>query len=246
MRFAFIAKHRHIWPVSWLCEVLDVSRSGFHARLNRPTSAREIHDAKLITAIETSFKASDRTCGARRVWRDVLEDGLACGLHRIERLMRINALRAHPKRRGKPKDDGERSVIADNILDRDFQADKPNQKWLADFTYIWTAEGWLYVAVVLDLFSRRVVGWSMKADRDASLVMDALMMAVWRRGNPQKLQGAWILPVFPGRVMPVWGVKYTFLFLASFIQALDAFSGRKRRRHQGLVPNMEIAPPGPI
>lgn len=96
-------------------------------------------------------------------------------------------MRARPRRRGKPKDDGERSVIADNILDRDFQADRANQKWLADFTYIWTAEGWLYVAVVLDLFSRRVVGWSMKAERDASLVMDALMMAVWRRGKADAL-----------------------------------------------------------
>jgi putative transposase len=187
MRFAFIAKHRHIWPVTWLCEVLDVSRSGFHAWLSRPTSTRALHDAKLVTAIETSFQASDRTYGARRIWRDVLEEGLACGLHRIERLMRINALRARPKRRGKPKDDGKRSVIADNILDRDFEADRPNQKWLADFTYIWTAEGWLYVAVVLDLFSRRTVGWSMKADRDASLVMDALMMAVWRRGKADAL-----------------------------------------------------------
>ena len=100
MRFAFIAKHRQIWPVSWLCGVLDVSRSGFHAWLTRPTSAREIHDAKLVTAIETSFKASDRTYGARRIWRDVLEGGLAGGLHRIERLMRINALRARPRRRG--------------------------------------------------------------------------------------------------------------------------------------------------
>jgi putative transposase len=75
----------------------------------------------------------------------------------------------------------------EDILDRDFQADRPNQKWLADFTYIWTAEGWLYVSVVLDLFSRRVVGWSMKADRDATLVMDALMMAVWRRGKADAL-----------------------------------------------------------
>jgi putative transposase len=187
MRFAFIAKHRHIWPVSWLCDVLDVSRSRFHAWLNRPSSSREIYGTKLVTAIETSFKASDRTYGARRVWRDVLKEGLACGLHRIERLMRFNALRARPKRRGKPKDDGERSVIAENILDRDFQADRPNQKWLADFTYIWTAEGWLYVAAVLDLYFRRVVGWSMKADRDASLVMDALMMAVWRRGKADAL-----------------------------------------------------------
>jgi putative transposase len=187
MTFAFVAKHRHIWPVSWMCDVLGVSRSGFHAWLRRPTSARASYDAKLVVEIDKSFKASDRTYGARRVWRDVLEGGLACGLHRIERLMRQNAMRARPKRRGKPKDDGERSVIADNILDRDFEADRPNQKWLADFTYIWTAEGWLYVSVVLDLFSRRVVGWSMKADRDASLVMDALMMAVWRRGKADAL-----------------------------------------------------------
>jgi len=154
---------------------------------SRSASARAILDTKLVTAIDRSFKASDRTYGARRVWRDVLEDGLACGLHRIERLMRQNAMRARPKRRGKPKDDGERSIIADNILDRDFEANWPNQKWLADFTHIWTAEGWLYVAVVLDLFSRRVVGRSMKAERDASLVMDALMTAVWRRGKADAL-----------------------------------------------------------
>ena len=154
MMFAFVAKHRHVWPVSWMCAALGVSRSGLHAWLKRPISARAAVDAKLVLAIEKSFRASDRTYGARRVWRDVLEDGLACGLHRIERLMRQNAMRARPKRRGKPKDDGERSVIADNILDRDFEAIRPNQKWLADFTYIWTAEGWLYFAVVLDLFSR--------------------------------------------------------------------------------------------
>ena len=101
--------------------------------------------------------------------------------------MRLHGLRARPRRCGLPKDDGTRSIIADNILDRDFQANRPNQKWLADFTYLWTAEGWLYVAVVLDLFSRRIVGWSMKAERDAQLVMDALMMAVWRRGKADAL-----------------------------------------------------------
>ena len=174
---------RHISPVSWICEVLGVSRSGSHALLRRPISARASYDAKLVVEIDKSFKASDRPYGARRVWRDMLDGGLACGPHRIERLMRQNAMRARPKRCGKPKDDGERSVIANNILDRDFEADRPNQKWLAEFTYIWTAEGWLYVSVVLDLFSRRVVGWSMKADPDASLVMDALMMADWRCGR---------------------------------------------------------------
>lgn len=187
MKFAFIAKHRHIWPVSWLCDALEVSRSGFHAWLTRPASAHAIADERLGEAISRSFQRSDRTYGARRVWHDVLAEGLTCGLHRVERLMRLHGLRARPRRRGLPKDNGERSIVADNLLDRGFQADRPNQKWLADFTYLWTAEGWLYVAVVLDLFSRRIVGWSMKAERDASLVMDALMMAVWRRGKADAL-----------------------------------------------------------
>ena len=101
--------------------------------------------------------------------------------------MREQALRARPRRRGLPKDHGERSAIADNLLDRQFKADAPNRKWMADFTYIWTAEGWLYVAVVLDLYSRRIVGWSMQSSMTSQLVADALMMAVWRRGRPREL-----------------------------------------------------------
>ena len=132
--------------------------------------------------------ASARTYGARRVWRDVLSDGVSCGLHKIERLMRGEALRARPRRRGLPKDAGERSIPpAPNVLDRQFAAERPNQKWIADFTYIWTGEGWLYVAAVIDLFSRRVVGWSMKAEMNAQLVADALVMAIWRRGRPDAL-----------------------------------------------------------
>jgi putative transposase len=123
------------------------------------------------------------------VWLDVLEAGYRCGLHRIERLMRLQALRARPRRRGLPVDRGVRSSseIAQNILDRQFEASGPNQKWVADFTYLWTAEGWLYVAVVLDLYSRRAVGWSMSKDMTAQLVTDALMMALWRRGKPEQL-----------------------------------------------------------
>ena len=188
MKFAFIAKHRHVWPVSWLCEALDVSRSGFHAWLRRGPSARERADEGLIVKIRSSFLGSARTYGARRVWRDVLAEGLSCGLHKVERLMRMNALRARPRRRGLPKDDGARSLaVAPNLLDRQFAAERPNQRWIADFTYIWTAEGWLYVAAVIDLFSRRVVGWSMKAEMTAQLVTDALLMAIWRRGRPDAL-----------------------------------------------------------
>ena len=138
---------------------------------------------------ESSFQDSDRTYGARRVWHDLLAAGIQCGLHAIERLMRRNGLRARPRRRRLPIDLGDRSAAAlsANVLDRQFDAPAPNRKWVADFTYIWTAEGWLYVAVVLDLFSRRVVGWSMSATMTAELVTDALMMAIWRRGRPREL-----------------------------------------------------------
>lgn len=189
MIFGFIAKHRGIWPVSWMCDALGVSRSGFFAWLNRPACARTRSDEALGAIVRRSFLASDRTYGARRVWRDVLEDGFACGLHRIERLMAAQALKARPRRRRIPVDTGERIVgaIAPNALDRQFEAARPNQKWVADFTYIWTAQGWLYLAVVIDLYSRRVVGWSMKAEMTAQLVIDALMTALWRRGRTETL-----------------------------------------------------------
>jgi putative transposase len=119
----------------------------------------------------------------------MLELGHRCGLHKIERLMKAQALRARPRRRAKPVDLGDRSpsAIGRNLLDRQFVADAPNKKWVADFTYIWTAEGWLYVAAVLDLYSRRIVGWSMQSSMTSQLVIDALMMAIWRRGRPESL-----------------------------------------------------------
>jgi putative transposase len=123
------------------------------------------------------------------VWHDLLAEGVACGLHRIERLMRLQALRARPRRRRLPADPGERqaTTVAANVLDRSFDAAAPNRKWIADFTYVWTAEGWLYVAAVIDLFSRRVVGWSMNTAMTTQLVADALVMAIWRRGKPDAL-----------------------------------------------------------
>jgi putative transposase len=187
MRFSFVAKHRGIWPVSWICGALGVSRSGFHAWLNRSPSRRAQYDEVLVAGIRSSFAGSDRTYGARRVWHDVLAEGLDAGLHRIERLMRQEGLRARPRRRGLPKDGGQRHAVSPNILDRAFVASAPNQKWIADFTYIWTAQGWLYVAAVVDLYSRRVVGWSMSSSMAAQLVTDALIMAIWRRGKPDSL-----------------------------------------------------------
>jgi putative transposase len=189
VKFSFVAKHRGIWPAGWLCGALGVSRGGFYAWLTRSPSARARSDEELSSKVRASFLTSDRTYGARRVWHDVLAEGISCGLHRIERLMRQQALRARPRRRRLPSDTGERSTsaISPNVLDRTFEAPSANCKWVADFTYIWTAEGWLYVAAVLDLFSRRVVGWSMSATMTAQLVTDALIMAIWRRGKPDAL-----------------------------------------------------------
>jgi putative transposase len=182
-----MAKHRGVWPIVVMCEALGVSRGGFYYWLDRPPSQRSLTNEALAKQVKHSFVSSDRTYGARRIWRDVLASGLNCGLHLVEKLMQQQALRARPRRRGLPKDDGQRSEIADNLLERQFKAEGPNQKWVADFTYIWTAEGWLYAAAVIDLFSRRVVGWSMSDTMTAQLVTDALVMAIWRRGKPDTL-----------------------------------------------------------
>ena len=159
MTFAFIAKHRGIWPTGWLCEALGVSRAGFYAWRTRLPSVRARADERLLIRVRASFLTSDRTYGARRVWHDMLVEGIACGRHHIERLMRRAALRARPRRRRMPADTGVRSThaVAPNVLNRTFDAASANRKWVADFTYLWTAEGWLYVAAVMDLFSRRVV-----------------------------------------------------------------------------------------
>jgi putative transposase len=189
VRFGFVAKHRGIWPVTVMCGALGVSRSGFYAWRQRPPSRRAQTDARLVVAVRTSFVDRDRTYGARRILGDVREAGHQCGRQRVARLMRTAALRARPRRRRRPEDEGIRPehTIAPNVLDRQFVATAPNQKWVADFTYLWTREGWLFLAVVLDLFSRRVVGWSMQATMTAQLVTDALTMAVWRRGDVDAL-----------------------------------------------------------
>lgn len=189
MRFEFIAKHRGVWQTRQMCEALGVSRGGFYEWLTRPRSRRSQDNDKLLVQIRTSFERSDSTYGSPRVWHDLRAWGFACGRHRVARLMRVAQLQARRKRRRLPSDFGVRpeSSIAPNLLDRQFEATAPNQRWVADFTYIWTGEGWLYVAVVLDLFSRRIVGWSMSEQMTAQLVTDALVMALWRRGRPQEL-----------------------------------------------------------
>lgn len=181
MKYAFMAQHRSVWPVRWMGQALAVSASGFYEWMTRPESSRAQANRLVLSRIRESFEGSDRTYGSPRVWRDLREWNVPCSENRAARLMKEADLRARPAPRCLPFDTGERSIIAPNVLDRQFEATAPNQKWVADFTYIWTGEGWLYVAVVLDLFSRLIVGWSMQKQMTAQLVTDALVMAIWRR-----------------------------------------------------------------
>ena len=189
MRFQFIAKHRGAWRVNDLCGALGVSRGGFYEWLNRSPSRHEQVDRQLLAQVRASFEQSDGTYGSPRVWRDLRAWGHPCSRERVARLMREAGLQGRRRRRRLPGDAGVRSAssVAPNLLDRQFEASGPNQRWVADFTYIWTAEGWLFFAAVLDLFSRRIVGWSASHSMTAQLVADALIMAVWRRGRPTSL-----------------------------------------------------------
>lgn len=189
MRYGFIARHRTVWPTRAMCRVMEVSHSGFYEWLGRSPSQRQRENLRLSGRIRESFEASDRTYGSPRVWRDLHDWGEACSEKRVARLMQAAGLQARHKRRRSPTDTGVRPEhsIAANMLERQFEADAPNRKWVADFTYIWTAEGWLFVAAVLDLYSRRIVGWSMSGSMTSQLVSDALLMALWRRGKPDEL-----------------------------------------------------------
>ena len=178
-----------MWPVSRMCRFLEVSRSGFHDWHQRAPSTRAIEDERLTARIRSFHLLSNRTYGSPRIWRDLVEGGECVGENRVARLMRRAGIEALRRKKRRPTDEGARPecAIASNVLERDFEAAGPNQRWVADFTYIDTAQGWLFLAVVLDLFSRRVVGWSMQDQMTSQLVMDALTMALWRRGKPEAL-----------------------------------------------------------
>jgi putative transposase len=162
-----------------MSRVLGVSHGGYYAAQGRPGSRRVLENERLSGLIRQSFAGSDRTYGSPRVWRDLVDWGERCSKHRVARLMRQAGLVARSPRRRRPVDGGERPAhaTAPNVLDRAFGAAAPNRKWAADFTYLDTAEGWLYVAVVIDLYSRKVVGWSMQASMGDRRAVDGDLAA---------------------------------------------------------------------
>lgn len=182
MKYQFIVKHDGKYPVGRVCVLLGVSRSGFYAWKKRKPSQREHEIQALIDHIRRIHKKSRRTYGSPRVWAQLKKEGCFYNRKTIARLMRQDGLKGLRKyRRVVTTDSKHHFPVAPNLLNREFQADKPNKKWVADITYIPTGEGWLYLAGVLDLFSRKVVGWEMSNHIDADLVEKALRMALYRR-----------------------------------------------------------------
>ncbi|WP_445427347.1 IS3 family transposase [Alishewanella sp. HL-SH05] len=181
VKYAFIRDHLRLFSVLAMCRVLKLNRSGFYAWLKAPLSQRTIEDQRLLTRINAFYIASGGTYGSPWIHRDLREAGETCSVHRVAKIMRLNRLKAQIGYKRRYIKGGKPSRIADNVLERDFKPVAPNTAWVSDITYIRTYEGFLYLATVIDLFSRRVVGWSMDKNMDKHLVIQALLMAVYQR-----------------------------------------------------------------
>jgi len=182
VRYGFVRDHREQFRVENMCRVLKVSPSGYYAWSGRGASGREIDDARLIDKSRSIYEATGGAYGVRRVHRQLLADGERSSRNRVARLMRRCGIKARRRRLYQVTTDSKHSfAVAQNLLDREFFSAGPNQVWASDITYIWTMEGWLYLAAVIDLHSRMVVGWSMSERIDRILALDALSMAVGRR-----------------------------------------------------------------
>jgi putative transposase len=187
VKYQFIQEHRHEHPVRTMCRVLRVSSSGFYDWFGRPLSNHAREDLRLLELIRASYAASGGVYGARRVFLDLREIGENCGKHRVARIMRVNGIKAIHGYKIPRGPFGRPSIIAPNKLQREFAVEQPDRAWVTDITYIRTWQGWLYLAVVMDLFARKVVGWSMKPTLARELVLDAILMAVWRRKPKNKV-----------------------------------------------------------
>jgi transposase InsO family protein len=193
VRYAFVERHKRVWPIRVQCRVLGVSVSGYHQHVRRRkqiAQRRHLSDAALLVHIRAVFAAHRGAYGWPRVWRQLLSQDIRVGKSRVQRLMQRHGIRARGKRRFRinTTDSRHSLPIAPNLLNRNFTVAAPNQAWAGDVTYIPTEEGWLFLAVVMDLFSRRIVGWSMQDNMRSEIVIDALEMA-WFQRSPDKNAG---------------------------------------------------------
>jgi putative transposase len=188
MRFRFIDQAKKEFPASRLCRLMDVSQSGYFAWKERSASCRQRDDLIMLAHVRSAYSLSNETYGSPRMTRELQDQGFAVGRRRIARLMRENGMHARQKRRFKRTTDSHHAFpVAPNILAQNFVATAPNQKWGVDISYIWTREGWLYLAVVIDLFARRVVGWAVSDRLHRRLAIQALEKAIMMRRPPPGL-----------------------------------------------------------
>lgn len=188
MKYRLIAAKKAKIPVARACQTLGVSESGYYAFFSRRPSKRQCGDMALLTHIKAAFNLSHGTYGSPRISQELKDQGLIVGRRRIARLMRENGLKGRQPRCYRRTTDSDHDFeIAPNLLARDFTASRLNEKWVADISYIWTAEGWLYLAVMIDLYARRVVGWATGKRLHRDLALRALRMALTQRQPPQGL-----------------------------------------------------------
>ncbi|MFD2632345.1 IS3 family transposase [Idiomarina piscisalsi] len=187
LRYAFIKHHKDCWPIRKLCRLLDVHPSGYYAWLKEPCSRRQKRDVRQTGLIKQFWLESGGVYGYRKIHSDLREYGERIGINRVHRLMKLSQLKAQVGYRKPRHRSGVSHVVTPNRLNRVFNTEQPNQAWVTDVTYIKTHEGWLYLAVIVDLFSRRVIGWSMQQRMTKELVLDALLMAIWRRKPKKKV-----------------------------------------------------------
>jgi putative transposase len=185
MKYQFIDRYRSVYRVEKMCRILNISRSSYYTWKTRSKSMRDKVNEALVFEIKLSFEKNRKTYGSPRITAELRAQGIRCGENRVARLMRINGIVAKTKRRFKATTDSKHTLpVAENVINQDFTAERPNEVWASDITYIWTKEGWLYLAVILDIFNRKIVGWAMDSRITRNLVLKAFIMAV-RRQNPK-------------------------------------------------------------
>lgn len=188
MKYAFIERHHETFTVTRMCNLMDVSQSAYYDWLKRPESVRSLEDRRLSEKVKESYEKSRKTYGARRILRDLVDDNESISRTRVGRLMKQQGLESKGKRKFKATTNSNHGrPVAPNLLDRAFRVEQPDTVYAGDITYIQTDEGWLYLAVLIDLYSRAIVGWAMSERMPAQLANDALMMAIWKRKPPKGL-----------------------------------------------------------
>lgn len=233
MRFQFITDHRDAFPIIRMCKVLGVSRSGYYAWRERPPSQREMANQALYQQIKAVYDESNGSYGSPRIYQALEKQGVRCSENRVARLMRLRGLKAHQAQRlFTTTRRNAQDPVAPNLLDRDFEAERPDQKWLTDITYIPTQEGWLYLAAVLDLYSRRIVGWAMSRRMTSDLTRQALQMAIQQRRPTADLmhhsdQGSQYTAEDYQQILEDWGIQVSMNGVGSWYDnsPMESFFG---------------------